>query len=110
MVIFYKKWKQYNENRLTKIKMDLNNRKMTNHPLSTGMCRIPDSCDVYRIFVYTCLIPCIPYTCVYSIHVYTVNMCIQYICVYSMHVHIVHLCLIPYTRMQYTCVECSIIV
>ena len=34
MVIFYKKWKKYNEIQLTKNKMDLNIRKMTNHPLS----------------------------------------------------------------------------
>ena len=34
MVIFYKKWKKYNEIQLTKNKMDLNNRKMTNHPLT----------------------------------------------------------------------------
>ena len=32
MVIFYKKWKKYNEIQLTKNKMDLNNQKMTNHP------------------------------------------------------------------------------
>ena len=31
MVIFYKKWKKYNEIHLTKNKMDLNIRKMTNH-------------------------------------------------------------------------------
>ena len=36
MVIFYKKWKKYNEIQLTKNKMDLNNRKMTNHPPSPG--------------------------------------------------------------------------
>ena len=34
MVIFYKKWKKYNETRLTKNKIDLNIRKMTNHPPS----------------------------------------------------------------------------
>ena len=34
MAIFYKKWKKYNEIQLTKNKMDLNNRKMTNHPPS----------------------------------------------------------------------------
>ena len=34
MVIFYKKWKKYNETQLTKNKMDLNIRKMTNHPPS----------------------------------------------------------------------------
>ena len=34
MVIFYKKWKKDNEIQLTKNKMDLNNRKMTNHPPS----------------------------------------------------------------------------
>ena len=28
------KWKKYNEIQLTKNKMDLNNRKMTNHPPS----------------------------------------------------------------------------
>ena len=36
MVIFYKKWKKYNEIQLTKYKMNLNNRKMTNHPTSPG--------------------------------------------------------------------------
>ena len=34
MVIFYKKWKKYNEIQLTKNKMDLNNLKMTNDPSS----------------------------------------------------------------------------
>ena len=34
MVIFYKKWKKYNEIQLTKNKMDLNIRKLTNHPPS----------------------------------------------------------------------------
>ena len=37
MVIFYKKWKKYNEIQLTKNKMDLNIRKMTNHPPSLGI-------------------------------------------------------------------------
>ena len=36
MVIFYKKWKRYDEILLTKNKMDLNNQKMTNHPPSSG--------------------------------------------------------------------------
>ena len=34
MVIVYKKWKKYNKIQLTKNKMDLSNRKMTNHPPS----------------------------------------------------------------------------
>ena len=34
MVIFYKIWKKLNEIQLTKNKMDLNIRKMTNHPPS----------------------------------------------------------------------------
>ena len=34
MVIFNKKWKKYNEIQLTKNIMDLNIRKMTNHPPS----------------------------------------------------------------------------
>ena len=34
VVIFYKKWKKYNEVQLTKNKMDLNIRKMTYHPPS----------------------------------------------------------------------------
>ena len=34
MVIFYKNWKKYNEIQLTKNKMNLNIRKMTNHPPS----------------------------------------------------------------------------
>ena len=33
MVVFYKIWKKYNDIQLTK-KIDLNNRKMTNHPPS----------------------------------------------------------------------------
>ena len=37
MVIFYKKWKKYNEIQLTKNKMDLNNRKVTNHPPSPAV-------------------------------------------------------------------------
>ena len=32
MVLFYKIWKKYNEIQLTKNKIDLTNRKMTNHP------------------------------------------------------------------------------
>ena len=36
MVIFYKKCKKYNEIQLTKNKMDLNIRKMTNPPPSHG--------------------------------------------------------------------------
>ena len=31
MVIFYNKWKNHNEIQLTKTKMDLNIRKMTQH-------------------------------------------------------------------------------
>ena len=34
MVIVYKKWKKYNEIQFTENKMDLNIRKMTNHPPS----------------------------------------------------------------------------
>ena len=34
MVVFYKIWKKYDEIKLTKNKMDLNNRKMKNHPPS----------------------------------------------------------------------------
>ena len=34
VIIFYKKWKKSNEIQLTKNKMDLNIRKMTNHPPS----------------------------------------------------------------------------
>ena len=34
MAIVYKKWKKYNEIQLTRNKMDLNNRKMINHPPS----------------------------------------------------------------------------
>ena len=36
MVIFYKKQKKYDETQLTKNKIDLNNRKMTNYPPSPG--------------------------------------------------------------------------
>ena len=34
IVVFYKIWEKNNEIQLTKNKMDLNNRKMTNHPPS----------------------------------------------------------------------------
>ena len=34
MLIFYKKWKKYNEIQLTKNKTYLNIRKITNHPPS----------------------------------------------------------------------------
>ena len=34
MVLFYKIWKKYEEIRLTKNKIDLNNRKMINRPPS----------------------------------------------------------------------------
>ena len=34
MAIFYKIWKKYNEIQLAKNEMDLNNRKMKNHPPS----------------------------------------------------------------------------
>ena len=34
MVIFYMKWKKYNKIQLTENKMDLNIRKITNHPPS----------------------------------------------------------------------------
>ena len=40
MIILYKKWKKYNEIQLTKNKMDLNIRKMTNHPPSPGNMRV----------------------------------------------------------------------
>ena len=40
MVIFYKKWKKYNEIQLTKNKMDLNIRKITDHPPSSELAYI----------------------------------------------------------------------
>ena len=43
MVIFYKKWKKYNEIQLTKNKMDPNIRKMTNHPPSPERRKVPFS-------------------------------------------------------------------
>ena len=39
MVIFYNKCKKHNEIELTKNKMDLNNRKMTNHQPSSKILR-----------------------------------------------------------------------
>ena len=36
MEIFYKNWKKYNEIQLAKNKIDLNNKKITNHPCSPG--------------------------------------------------------------------------
>ena len=37
LLIFYKIWKKYNEFQLTKNKIDLNNRKIKNHPPSPVM-------------------------------------------------------------------------
>ena len=34
MVLFYKKWKKYNEIQLTENKMDFDNRKISNQPPS----------------------------------------------------------------------------
>ena len=34
MVVFCRKWKKYNVNKVTKNRMDLNNRKMKNYPPS----------------------------------------------------------------------------
>ena len=43
MVLCYKICKKYNEIQLTKYKMDLNNRKMTNHPPSpVTLIRLPN--------------------------------------------------------------------
>ena len=47
MVIFYKKWKKYNEIQLTKKQMNLNIQKITNHPLSPGISNITK--EYYRI-------------------------------------------------------------
>ena len=43
--IFYKIWKKYNEIQLTKNKIDLNSRKMTNHPPSS----VQKSLSLYNI-------------------------------------------------------------
>ena len=51
MVIFYKKWKKYNEFQLTKNKMDLNIRKMTNHPPS------PDGVEYSTMYVHNLTLP-----------------------------------------------------
>ena len=45
MVIFYKRWKKYNDIQLTKNKMDLNNQKMKNHPSSHKR----NECDTQRV-------------------------------------------------------------
>ena len=47
MVIFNKKWKKYNEIQLTKNKMDLNIRKMTNHPPSPEADELQTSQTLY---------------------------------------------------------------
>ena len=44
MVVFYKKWKNYNEIQLTKNKMNFNIKKMKNHPPS------PDIIHTYLPF------------------------------------------------------------
>ena len=38
MVLFYMIWKKYNEIKITRNKMDFNNRKMKNHPSSAVIC------------------------------------------------------------------------
>ena len=43
MEVFYKIWKNYNEIKLTKIKMNLNSRKMKNHrPSPVALTRLVD--------------------------------------------------------------------
>ena len=49
MVIFYKKWKKYNEIQLTKHKINLNIRKMTNHPPSP---EVEEKVMEYLLLVY----------------------------------------------------------
>ena len=55
MVIFNKKWKKYNEIQLTKNIMDLNIRKMTNHPPSPDQYIIAanEMAHLYPLFVDT---------------------------------------------------------
>ena len=48
MVIFYKKWKKYNEIQLTKNKMDLKNRKIKNHPPSPPTKSLTEGVRLYR--------------------------------------------------------------
>ena len=47
MVIFYEEWKKYNEIQLTKNKMDLNIRKITNHPPSPVIAVKVERSNVY---------------------------------------------------------------
>ena len=51
--MFYEKWKKYNKIQLTKNKMDLNIRKMTNHPPSpTPLIQTCHSCrDYYKLLL-----------------------------------------------------------
>ena len=63
MIILYKKWKEYNEIQLTKNKMDLNIRKMTNHPPYPesitnyiDIC-LPDICDIQDLLKILCKSP-----------------------------------------------------
>ena len=53
MVIFYKKWKKYNEIQLTKNKMDLNNRKITKSSTLPRICELQFKpvCDLGRWFI-----------------------------------------------------------
>ena len=55
MVIFYMKLKKYYKTQLIKNKMDLNNRKMTNHPASQERLMLK-SCMVQqrRVIMNTC--------------------------------------------------------
>ena len=60
MVIFYKKLKKYNEIQLTKNKMDLNIRKITNNPPSLEMRSQPLICTNSNItakYKYSIIIP-----------------------------------------------------
>ena len=55
MVLFYKIWKKYNEIQLTKIKMDLNNRKMTKHPPFPVMTSYFTIFINFYLYVFLCL-------------------------------------------------------
>ena len=50
MAIFYKKWKKYNEIQLTKNKMDLNNRKMKDHPPSPVIINVLKNSSIAYLF------------------------------------------------------------
>ena len=95
MVIFNKKWKKYNEIQLTKNIMDLNIRKMTNHPPSPVqkyaliLVKMSPKYTVTRIRIYIYVyIDNIENIYCHSLSIQYNVICLQNVCKINFYLHI----------------------